>query len=160
MKKVFFLFLFISLWCNVLLAQENNDQELIKSVIQNAYVDGLCNNADEEAIRKGFHNSFKLLGAGKDNSIWEYPISNWIELAKKGKEKGFKYSFQNEYTTVKFLSIDISGEVAIAKIEFYEGSELNYIDYLSLMKFDEDWKIISKIFHPVEKENKVKKNVD
>ena len=31
------------------------ETELIKEVIQSAYVDGLCNNADIEAVNKGFH---------------------------------------------------------------------------------------------------------
>ena len=55
---------------------------------------------------------------------------------------------------MKFLFIDIAGNVAVAKIEFYEGEELNYIDYLSLMKFEGGWKIVSKIAHRVEKEEK------
>lgn len=154
MKKIILLSLFISLLFNPLLAQENQEQELIKNVIQNAYVDGLCNNADEDAIRKGFHPDFKLMGAGRDNKIWELPISNWIETAKKGKERGHKYSFQSEFTTVKFLSIDITGKVAITKIEFYEGTDLNYIDYLSLMKFEDGWKIVNKLFHRIPKEKK------
>ena len=72
----------------------------------------------------------------------------------RGKEKGHKYSFQNEHTTVKFLFVDIAGNVAIAKIEFYEGKDLNYIDYLSLMKFEDAWRIVSKIAHPVPKGDK------
>lgn len=149
-KKII-LIIIVLLSAGVMFGQEKTDDLLIKQVIQDAYVDGLCNNADEEAIYKGFHKDFKLTGIGRDNSVWEFPISDWIEMAKKGKEKGYKYSFQDEYTTVKFISIDISGNVAVAKIEFYEGQSLNFIDYLSLMKFDEGWKIVSKIFYPVPK---------
>ncbi len=72
-------------------------------------------------------------------------------MAKEGKAKGNKYSFQNELTTVKFLFIDVSGNAAVAKIEFLEGESLNYIDYLFLIKFDDGWKIVSKIAHPVPK---------
>lgn len=151
MKKIVLVPGFVFLLLNILLAQENHDQELIKKVIQDAYVDGLCNNADEEAIMKGFHSDFKVIGTRPDNSIWEYPISSWIELAKKGKEKGYKYSFQDEYTSVKFLSVDITGDVAIAKLEFYEGQNLNYIDYLTLMKLEGEWKIVNKTFHRVPK---------
>ena len=153
MKKTILLSLVILLSFSVLFAQDEQkkEKELIKKVIQTAYVDGLCNNADEEAIKKGFHPGFDLLSAGKGNAMWKLPIYNWIEIAKGGKEKGHKYSFQNEHTTVKFLFIDIAGNVAVAKIEFYEGKELNYIDYLSLMKFEDAWKIISKIAHPVQK---------
>lgn len=156
MKKTILLSLVILLSFSALFAQDEQtkEKELIKKVIQTAYVDGLCNNADEEAVKKGFHLGFDLLSAGNGNTMWKLPIYNWIEIAKEGKEKGNKYSFQNEHTTVKFLFIDIAGNVAVAKIEFYEGKELNYIDYLSLIKFKDGWKIVSKIAHRVQKEDK------
>ena len=157
MKKAILLSAFILLSISALFAQneQKSDKELIKEVIQSAYVDGLCNNADEEAVNKGIHAGFELLYAGRGgNTLGKFPIYNWIEMAKDGKEKGNKYSFQDEYTTVKFLFIDIAGNVAIAKIEFYEGKELNYIDYLSLIKFEDGWKIVSKIAHAIPKEKK------
>ena len=151
MKRTILLSLIISLSFSVLFAQDEQtkEKELIKQVIQSAYVDGLCNNADKEAINKGFHPGFNLLSARNGNTLWELPIYNWIEIAKGGKAKGNKYSFQNEHTTVKFLFVDVTGNIAVAKIEFYEGKEMNYIDYLSLMKFEEGWKIVSKIAHRV-----------
>ncbi|PLX15947.1 MAG: hypothetical protein C0597_08305 [Marinilabiliales bacterium] len=156
MKKTILLSLVILLSFSALFAQDEQakEKELIKQVIQSAYVDGLCNNADEEAINKGFHPGFELLSAGKGNAMWKLPIYNWIDIAKAGKEKGNTYSFQNELTTVKYLFIDIAGNVAVAKIEFYEGKSMNYIDYLSLMKFEDGWKIVGKIAHRVEKEDK------
>ncbi len=156
MKKAILLSLVILLSFSALFAQDDQVQEkdLIKQVIQSAYVDGLCNNADKEAINKGFHPGFELFYAGKGNTMWKLPIYNWIEIAKEGKEKGNKYSFQNELTTVKFLFIDIAGNAAVAKTEFYEGEELNYIDYLSLIKFDDGWKIVSKIAHRIPKGDK------
>ncbi len=154
MKKTILLSMVILLSFSALFAQDEQSKEieLIKQVIQSAYVDGLCNNADEDAVKKGFHPGFELLSAGKGNTMWKLPIYNWIEIAKEGEAKGNKYSFQDEYTTVKFLFIDIAGNVAVAKIEFYEGEELNYIDYLSLMKFEDGWKIVSKMAQRVEKE--------
>jgi Putative lumazine-binding len=44
------------------------------------------------------------------------------------------------------------GTAATAKIEFYEGDELHFIDYLSLLKFDDGWKIVSKIAYAIPKE--------
>ncbi|MCB2201144.1 nuclear transport factor 2 family protein [bacterium] len=156
MKNTILVFVITLLSFSSLLAQDEQakEKEQIKQVIQTAYVDGLCNNADEEAINKGFHPGFELMSAGKGNTMWKLPIYNWIDIAKEGKEKGNKYSFQNELTTVKFLFVDIAGNVAVAKIEFYEGEDLNYVDYLSLIKFKEGWKLVSKIAHRVEKDDK------
>ena len=151
MKKTLLITLISLLSFSALFAQDEQakDKDLIKHVIQTAYVDGLCNNTDEAAIKNGFHPGFNLLYAGNGNTLWNLPIHNWIEMAEGGKEKGNKYSFQDEHTTVKFLFIDVTGNIAISKIEFYEGKDLKYIDYLSLIKFNDAWKIISKIAHPV-----------
>ena len=156
MKKITLLPVFILLLISALFAQDEQEREkdLIKEVIQTAYVDGLCNNADEEAVKKGFHDGFELLYGGGGKTLGKFPIYNWIEMAKSGKEKGNKYSFQDEYTSVNYLFIDISGNVAIAKIEFYEGKELNFIDYLSLIKFENGWKLVSKMAHAVPNEKK------
>jgi hypothetical protein len=144
----------ITLWSY---AQEQDilkEKELIKEVIQSAYVDGLCNNADEEAVYKGFHPGFYLLGIGPVNTIVQLPIYNWIEYAKKGKRSGLKYSFQNELTTIKFQFIDVSGTAAVAKIDFFEGDKLKFNDYLSLLKFKDGWKIVCKTYYAIPEESK------
>jgi len=127
------------------------EKEHIKMVIQDAYVDGLCNNADEVAVNKGFHPGFALLGAGRGNTMWKYPIYNWIENAKAGKKK-HKYAFQDGFTSIKYLFIDVSGNIATTKLEFYEGGEKKYIDYLSLIKFEDGWKIVSKLAYAIPKD--------
>ena len=125
---------------------------LIKEVIQNAYVDGLCNNTDEVAVDNGFHPGFVLLSPGQNGTLHKTPMYNWIQYAKMGKEKGNKYSFQNEHTTIKYKFVDVTGNVAVAKIDFYEGEVLKFVDYLSLYKFDDTWKIVSKIYHAIPQE--------
>jgi hypothetical protein len=155
MKKLALLTVCLFLSFAFLAAQEQDiekEKELIKEVIQSAYVDGLCNNADVEAVNLGFHPGFTLLGVGKGNTMWKNPIYNWIEYAKDGKEKGLQYSFQNELTTIKFQFIDISGTAAVAKIDFSEGDDLKYIDYLSLLKFEDGWKIVTKTFYSIPEE--------
>ncbi len=130
------------------------EKELVKQVIQEAYVDGLCNNADEVAVDKGFHPGFNILGVGKGNAMWNYPIYNWIEVAKNGKHK---YAFQDEFTTIKFQFVDVTGKAAVAKIDFYEGDEKKFVDYLSLLKFEDGWKIVTKTFYTIPKEEEESK---
>jgi len=155
MKKLILAAICLVSVCSISFAQDDiqKEKESIKKVIQEAYVDGLCNNADEVAVNKGFHPGFNLIGAGKGNTMWKHPIYNWIEGAKEGKKK-HKYAFQDEFTTVKFLSVDVTGNVAISKIEFYEGGKKKYIDYLSLIKFEDGWKIVNKLFYAIPKEKK------
>lgn len=119
-------------------------------MIQESYVDGLFNHLDESEIKKGFHPGFIFMNKGEGNRLWQYPLYNWLENAKEGKEKGFKYSFQNEFTTIKYQYIDVTGNIASAKIEFYEGGKLKFIDYLSLIKFDAEWKLVYKMAHAIQ----------
>ena len=59
------------------LAQNDQEQEAIKKVIQSAYVDGLQNKGPVADIEKGFHPGFELLG-NKNNELTKFPIYSWI----------------------------------------------------------------------------------
>lgn len=153
MKRLILTTIFLFTVLASIMAQDQNiqkEQELIKKVIQEAYVDGLCNYADEAAVTKGFHPGFSLIGVGRGNTMWKNPIYNWIESAKAGK-KEHKYSFQDEFTTVEYQFIDVTGSAAVAKIDFYEGGIKKFVDYISLLKFEDGWKIVSKTFYALPK---------
>ena len=49
--------------------------------------------------------------------------------------------------SVKFLLVDVTGNAAVAKFEFYVGQKLTFVDYQFLYKFQENWKIVSKIYY-------------
>jgi len=141
----------------LLLAQENvdADKEAIQKVIQSAYVDGLQNTGDIELVEAGFHPAFQLIGIGKGNTLWSYPIYNWVDDVKRKKIEGKFPRKEEEKVTVKFPMIDVTGTAAVAKLEFYVGKTLTYIDYMSLYKFGDDWKIVNKIFYQIpEKKSK------
>lgn len=142
----------------VLMAQEKEiqqEKELIREVIQTSYVDGFYNNLDQEAINKGIHPGLDFLGMIEDGTIWKAPFYNMYEYAKRAKEAGSPYSFGVEPTSVKFKFIDIEGNVAMVKLEFFNGPDLEYIDYLSLIKFEkEGWMIVGKTYYKIPKELK------
>ncbi|NQV01120.1 MAG: nuclear transport factor 2 family protein [Bacteroidia bacterium] len=151
MKRLFVISILFLIPVAFLLAQENMDvdKEAIQHVIQSAYVDGLLNNGDVEAVQKGFHPGFQLIGIGRGENLWNYPIYNWIADVKLGKAEDKFPRKEEEKVTVKFPIIDVTGTAAVAKLEFYVGKTLTYIDYMSLYKFGDDWKIVNKIFYKV-----------
>lgn len=128
----------------------DEEKEAIKKVIQTAYVEGLQNEGDADKIDSGIHPDFNLLGIGKDNSMWKLPIAEWKARAVKKREEG-KLPEEGKKVSVKFPLIDVTGTAAVAKIEFYVGEKLTYIDYISLYKFDDGWKMVNKIFYKLEK---------
>ena len=129
-------------------ADMKKDQEAIKKVIQSAYVEGLQNEGDLDKIDKGFHPGFNLLGISRGNEIWKLPIYTWKESTKKKLKEGkLPKKDKDKMVNVKFLSVDVTGTAAVVKLEFYVGEKLTYVDYLSLYKFEDGWKIVSKIFY-------------
>lgn len=140
-----------------LCAQEfiSDDQQAIMNVIQTAYVEGLQNEGDLEKVDSGFHPGFELLGIGNGTQMWKLPIYNWKETTANAVLEGKKPRKEDELVSVNFLSVDVAGTAASVKLEFYVGDKITYIDYLSLYKFEDGWKIVSKIFFKIpEKENK------
>ncbi|MCU4174800.1 nuclear transport factor 2 family protein [Carboxylicivirga sp. N1Y90] len=148
MKKIIFMLALISL-STTLIAQSNKDEQAaIKKVIQTAYVEGLQNEGDLSKIDAGIHSDFNLLGIDKDgSSIWKLPIAEWKEKVKKRKEAGAYPKTGDKLVSIKFLSVDVTGTSAVAKFEFYVGKEKKYVDYISLYKFKDGWKMVSKIYY-------------
>ena len=139
------------LFCTSGMAQNtNSDEEVIKNVIQTAYVDGLQNEGDFKKIDAGFHPDFELLGIGKDNEMWRLSITDWKKSVEKKLKEGKLPKKGKDKVSIKFLSVDVTGTVAVAKFEFYVGDKLVYIDYQSLYKFSDGWKIVSKVFYKIE----------
>lgn len=130
------------------------EQTAVKKVIEDAYVDGLCNSGDIAKIRKGFHEGFVLLGV-RNNVLTLLPIFNWIEYVKMDAKKG-KYPAKDK-VSLNYLFIDVTGTAAVAKVAFMKGGKHVYTDYLSLYKFDAGWRLVNKIYHKHPENNPLKK---
>ncbi|MER3318051.1 MAG: nuclear transport factor 2 family protein [Allomuricauda sp.] len=129
----------------------SKDQELIKSTIIESYIDGLQNDGDSVKISKGFHPQFALLGKNQDGSIWALPIVDWKKKQVQKVIDGALPLQDPNRASAKFQLIDVSNDVAIAKLHYYQSGKHVYTDYLSLYKFNSEWKIVSKVFTKVSK---------
>ena len=149
MKKLMLITLLIS---TIVLSAQNvdKDKEAIKKVIQTAYVEGLQNEGDTNKIDSGIHPDFVLLGIDKGNDMWKYTITDWKANVVKKLEKGEFPRTGDDLVSVKFKSVDVTGTAGMAKIEFYIGDKLTYVDYISLYKFEDGWKMVNKIFYKIQ----------
>jgi len=143
MKKTSLLIAFIMLCIIRLPAQESSDDAQIRKVIESAYIDGIHNLGNIEEINRGFHPGFDLLIL-RNNSLSKLPIYTWLESVAHRKAE--QPAGPEHKISVKFLFNDITGNAAISKIELYREDKLLFTDYLSLYKFDESWRIVSKIY--------------
>ena len=122
-------------------AEALSDEAAIRQLVQQAYVDGLLNLGDLDKTRSGFHPDFVLLGL-RNGQLTRFPIADWIASAEKQKAAGQK----PPSTTIQKISVDITGTAAAVKLELVRAGKLVYTDYLSLYKFNNDWKIVGKIY--------------
>lgn len=126
-----------------LASQSIGEEEAIKKVIQGAYIDGLQNLGDIQTIRDGFHPDFEML-MYRDGQLSKFPISTWIERVEQRKANP---STPPPSITGKFIEVEITGTVAVVKLELYRQNLRIFTDYISLYKFADGWKIVSKVYY-------------
>ena len=124
-------------------SDDDAEKAAVIKVIEDAYLNGINNVGDTEAIRKGFHESFSLKSI-RDGKFSELPIAQWIEIVAKNKADG-KYPPEVK-TSFEYPLVDIIGTAAMVKIEVFRGGKQIFSDYLLLLKFAEGWKITDKIY--------------
>ena len=120
-----------------------NDEELIKSIIEKAYIEGVHTSQDESTIRTGFHKDFVML-VYKDNRMEKVTIDMWFNRIEELKKSN--PDLWNKETHYDSLEINVTDYAASVKLDVYKGDAFFSTDYMLLYKFNEGWKIVSKIF--------------
>lgn len=113
--------------------------EAIEKVVW-TYLDGLYE-GDTGKLGQAFHEVSHLYSMDK-GGVADLPREKWFELVKSrpsAKSKGLK-------RTDRIVSIDLSGpETAFVKLECSIHPRY-FVDYLTLLKLENGWKVVSKTF--------------
>lgn len=133
MKKIILSICLAFLGLAGLQAQESNF-ELIEKTL-NYYLEGGTSNKFE-VLEKAFHPTATMKFVGE-----EYKEVNALAFFKKGMKPGPKQD-----RTTRIVSINVAGNAANAQVEI-EYPAFTFIDFMSLLKIDGEWKIVSKIFY-------------
>lgn len=118
----------------------------IRQTIQTSYVEGLQNEGDTVKINAGFHPGFEMLMLMKDGTLSKYSLTEWKARIRKEQAEGRLPRKGDNLVTVRFINVDVTLNAAMAKFGFYIGDKLTFIDYMSLYKFGDTWKIVSKTY--------------
>ncbi|MFC1553293.1 nuclear transport factor 2 family protein [candidate division KSB1 bacterium] len=147
MKKIACVLVFALLMSTSLFAvnQGEDAKKDITKLVKNCYFNGAFNGLDTKAMKKGFHSDFAVYS--KDGKkVEKFTISKWIETIEKNKNsKGFNPD--KVKALCKIVELDVTGDAATVKAEIYKNQKKVYTDYLSLIRSDDGWKIISKVYH-------------
>ncbi len=122
---------------------QQSEYDLIEKALT-FYTEGGTNN-NYYQLANAFHRHATMKYITADG----YQETNALEFFSENMTPGPR---QDRITRIK--SIDISGNSASAHIEI-EYPTFSFMDYMHLLKFDDDWKIVSKIFYRQEKGNTV-----
>jgi len=117
-----------------------NDIEQIEKVIQ-LYVDSMDESSPDK-VKQAFHVNAKVVGY-LHGDFMEMSVDDFagfvVSQQPSPKEKG-------ENVVFEILSCQIEGETASAKVrDKYLG--ITFLDTLSLIKIDGEWKLYNKLFH-------------
>ena len=122
------------------------DVEAVKAVVKSAYVDGVHAKGDVSLMRAGFHPTFRMLTL-RDGALTPVTLDEWAGRIEKGaaERKGPPPEIRADFT-----SVDVTRDAAVVRLELYRGGKHAFTDYLSLYRFPDGWKIVSKTFqaHP------------
>ena len=114
----------------------SDDEAAVRAVIQR-YFDGIIQ-YDEAALRKAFDPDADVIGLNRAGELERAPFQEWVLYTR-----GTAPDPTGRHNTI--VSVDISGNAAVVKTDLNWPS-VRYIDYLSLMKVDGEWRIVNKIF--------------
>jgi len=128
-------------------AKPEGEDAAVRRVVE-SYLHGLKFN-DVESLKKAFWPEARLFFVTRDGKLGQLTQAQWYEgfAANAGKE---------EPGDLRITAVDITLNAASVKVaEDYPDSK--YFDYLSLLKFNGEWRIVNKIYAS---ERKVRRTSD
>lgn len=136
MKKI----LLFSLCCTCFILSslaQTGDEAAVKMCLEN-YMSG-----DGSRLEKAFHPSasMKYIDA-QTGEFKDVPIADFIARVKANTTPSKRQ--------IEIVSMNIEGNAAQAKIKIETDKAILY-DYMNLLKINNEWKIVSKIFSRVNK---------
>jgi hypothetical protein len=115
-----------------------SDEQSVQSVVH-LYVDGMTF-AHEGALRKAFHPKASIIGNYENAVEWLTLDEFVVAVVSEGAAS------PGTQPLIEILSLDVTGDAASVKvIDAFAG--LKFTDYLSLLKVNGHWLIVSKLYH-------------
>lgn len=123
---------------------DDKDQaQIIKQVIEKAYIQGIHKKQNKDIAEMGFHPKFNMLVL-KNNKLVKVDLDQWFRMM--GGSRNSKNDKPGPTISHTFCFVDVTGSTAVAKLKVYKDEKLFATDYMSLYKFNDQWKIVSKVF--------------
>ncbi|CAI9686789.1 hypothetical protein EAVNVH72_03490 [Elizabethkingia anophelis] len=121
-----------------------NEKEELKSIVEQTFANGALNKLNINEMPRGFHSDFAILIA-KENDLFRLPLSDWMKVVEeyKNNPEKVKSGVRNLDYTIEVL--EITGNTAVVKTQFFRDKKLIITDYLSYIKYPNGWKAVAKV---------------
>lgn len=141
-----FVVAFILMPLNPLKAQNTNEMEetKIRNLIEKCYLNGALNEMNTDAMYEGYQPDFAIFYA-EGKALKKLSLDVWAKIVndyKKSTDDSGLRKFDYE-----FVQIDVNETAAYVKIKLMRNGTLVFTDLLTLLKFENQWKIVTKIYH-------------
>lgn len=127
---------------NVVVAQ-SADEDALKTTLNN-YLDG-GTQGDTARLNRAFHPNAMQRYVGNDGRLKDMAIRVFISKVPAGGVK----------RTTRIVSYNYVGNAATATTESVHET-FKFIDFLNLLKFGDEWKIVSRVYSRVELTDELK----
>ena len=140
MKKAYILFAFVLCTFTVASKAQMADKEAVKVPLEN-YIKAHAT-GDPEYARKAFHTEGNMIWI-RDGKFAMDSFDVFIKRAFTGKPAADEEKRKDHR---RIEAIDISGNAAVARIVL-DYPSVKFVDYMTLLKIDGEWKIVNKSFY-------------
>lgn len=128
----------LSHFCSDKQSDKTNDTKAILAVID-TYIEGL-RTGRVDLLKKCFHKDAIMYGYSIQNKITEGSVQHLYDLIEKHG------ALEKVASKNRVLHQTSNTASVLAELETTSSHE-NSTDYLSMMKINDEWKIISKVYH-------------
>lgn len=138
MKKA--LLLFILVLCSLAASAQETEKAAVRVPLEN-YIKAHAT-GDPEYARKAFHTEGNMIWI-RDGKYSMESFDSFIKRAFTGKPAADEEQRKNGR---KIEAIDVNGNAAVAKI-ILDYPTVKFVDYMTLLKINGEWKIVNKSFY-------------
>lgn len=131
----FFLFLFF-VSVSIMSVKAQSEDEAVKMCVNN-YLDGISK-GDAAKLNMAFHPAAMLRTVNAAGGMQDLPVAKFIAGTPVG-------GISAKGGSTKLVSYSYIGISALATVELAFG-DFKYVDLLSMLKFGNEWKIVSRVF--------------
>ena len=111
------------------------DEQAVRAAVM-SYFEGI-REASAPKLAEAFHPEAFLVGLGQDGSLLRLSFAEWTARMTQPVPTDLRGVIE---------SVDIAGDAAMVKTVLLRP-RVKYVDYLSLLRVDGEWRIVNKVWN-------------